>query len=110
LAVNARDAMPRGGPLTITVEPVEVDTKYMEREPDALIGAFVGLSVADEGSGMDESVRSKIFEPFFTTKEVGKGTGMGLATVYGIVKQHQGWIDVPSRPGAGSVFKVFLPV
>ncbi len=110
LAVNARDAMPRGGPLTITAEPVVVDAKHMEQEPDAIIGYFVRLSVADEGSGMDEMVRGKIFEPFFTTKEVGKGTGMGLATVYGIVKQHQGWIEVESKPGAGSVFKVFLPV
>jgi len=110
LAVNARDAMPRGGPLTITADLAVVDAKYQEREPDAMIGTFVRLSVADEGSGMNETVRKKIFEPFFTTKEVGKGTGMGLATVYGIVKQHQGWIEVESRPGAGSVFKVFLPV
>jgi CheY-like chemotaxis protein len=110
LAVNARDAMPRGGPLTITAEPVVTDAAYQEREPDAMIGTFVRLSVADDGSGMDETVRSKIFEPFFTTKGVGKGTGMGLAMVYGIVKQHQGWIEVESRPGAGSVFKVFLPV
>jgi PAS domain S-box-containing protein len=110
LAVNARDAMPRGGPLTITAEPVVIDAKHREREPDAVPGTFVRLSVADEGSGMDETVRSKIFEPFFTTKDVGKGTGMGLATVYGIVKQHQGWIEVESSPGTGSVFKVFLPV
>jgi PAS domain S-box-containing protein len=110
LAVNARDAMPRGGPLTITVESVMIDAKYQEREPDAVIGAFIRLSVADEGCGMDETVRKKIFEPFFTTKEVGKGTGMGLATVDGIVQQHQGWIEVESKPGVGSVFKVFLPV
>jgi PAS domain S-box-containing protein len=110
LAVNARDAMPRGGPLTITAEPVVIDAKYTAREPDAVIGSFVRLSVADEGCGMDETVRKKIFEPFFTTKEVGKGTGMGLATVYGIVKQHQGWIEVESKPGAGSVFRIFLPL
>ena len=102
--------MPRGGPLTITADRVVIDAKYQEREPDAVIGTFVRLSVADEGSGMSETVRKKIFEPFFTTKEVGKGTGMGLATVYGIVKQHQGWIEVESRPGVGSVFRVFLPV
>jgi len=110
LAVNARDAMPRGGPLTITADLAVIDAKYKERQPDAIIGTFVRLSVADEGSGMNETVRNKIFEPFFTTKEVGKGTGMGLATVYGIVKQHQGWIEVESHPGVGSVFKVFLPV
>jgi PAS domain S-box-containing protein len=110
LAVNARDAMPRGGPLTITAELAVIDAKYKEQVPDAMIGTFVRLSVADEGSGMNETVRNKIFEPFFTTKEVGKGTGMGLATVYGIVKQHQGWIEVESQPGAGSVFKVYLPV
>ncbi len=110
LAVNARDAMPHGGPLTITADPVEIDIEYKMRVPDAVAGNFVRLSVADKGSGMDETVRKKIFEPFFTTKEVGKGTGMGLATVYGIVNQHQGWIEVESEPGAGSTFKVFLPV
>jgi CheY-like chemotaxis protein len=102
--------MPRGGPLTISAESVTIDAEYQKREPDAVIGAFVRLSVADEGSGMDETVRKKIFEPFFTTKDVGKGTGMGLAMVYGIVKQHQGWVEVESSPGVGSVFKVFLPV
>ena len=110
LAVNARDAMPRGGPLTITAELVVTGVQYKERVPDAMVGTFVRLSVTDQGSGMNETVRRKIFEPFFTTKGVGKGTGMGLATVYGIVKQHQGWLEVESQPGAGSVFKVFLPV
>ena len=110
LAVNARDAMPRGGPLTITAGLVTVDSGYKEREPDALLGIFMRLSVADEGTGMDEKVRRKIFEPFFSTKEVGKGTGMGLATVYGIVKQHQGWIEVDTKIGVGSVFRVFLPL
>jgi PAS domain S-box-containing protein len=110
LAVNARDAMPRGGPLTITAELVVVDEKYKERVPDAIPGTFVRLSIADKGTGMDTTVRSKIFEPFFTTKDVGKGTGMGLATVYGIVKQHQGWIEVESELHVGSVFKVYLPL
>jgi signal transduction histidine kinase/CheY-like chemotaxis protein len=110
LAVNARDAMPHGGPLTITAGLAVIDAEHKEQEPDAMIGTFMQLSVADKGSGMNETVRNKIFEPFFTTKEVGKGTGMGLATVYGIVKQHQGWIEVESQPGAGSVFKVFLPL
>jgi two-component system cell cycle sensor histidine kinase/response regulator CckA len=110
LAVNARDAMPRGGPLTIAAEPVVIDEQYKQQVPDAIIGTFVRLTVADKGSGMDTTVRSKIFEPFFTTKDVGKGTGMGLATVYGIVKQHQGWIEVESQVHVGSVFKVFLPL
>jgi two-component system, cell cycle sensor histidine kinase and response regulator CckA len=110
LAVNARDAMPRGGPLAITAEPVEIDAQYKERVPDASLGTFVCLTVADKGAGIDAAVRDKIFEPFFTTKDVGKGTGMGLATVYGIVKQHQGWIEVESQLHVGSRFKVFLPV
>ncbi len=110
LAVNARDAMPRGGPLTISAELAVVDAPRQEQQPDALLGTFVKLSVADKGVGMDQAVRRKIFEPFFTTKAVGKGTGMGLATVYGIVKQHQGWIEVQSQPGAGSTFDVFLPL
>ena len=110
LAVNARDAMPKGGLLAISARPVVVDAKYKETVPEALLGTFVQLSVADQGIGMDENVCRRIFEPFFTTKDVGKGTGMGLATVYGIIKQHQGWIEVESKPGAGSIFKVFLPV
>jgi two-component system cell cycle sensor histidine kinase/response regulator CckA len=110
LAVNARDAMPRGGPLTISAELAVVDERHKEQHSDALPGTFVKLSVTDKGMGMDETVRRKIFEPFFTTKAMGKGTGMGLATVYGIVKQHQGWIEVESQPGAGSTFKVYLPL
>jgi CheY-like chemotaxis protein len=110
LVVNARDAMPQGGPLTISAEMAAIDARHQDQQPDALPGTFVQLTVADTGTGMDASVQRKIFEPFFTTKAVGKGTGMGLATVYGIVKQHQGWIEVESAPGAGSKFKVFLPL
>ncbi len=110
LSVNARDAMPKGGPLTITAELAQVDARHKDQQSDALAGTFVKLSVADKGVGMDPAVRRKLFEPFFTTKAVGKGTGMGLATVYGIVKQHGGWIEVQSEPGAGSTFMVFLPV
>ncbi|HEY3760365.1 MAG TPA: response regulator [Verrucomicrobiae bacterium] len=110
LAVNARDAMPEGGPLIISAMPVTIEADYKDKVPDAIPGNYVCLSVVDAGTGMDEAMRVKIFEPFFTTKEIGKGTGMGLATVYGIVKQHQGWIEVESTPGTGSVFKVFLPV
>ena len=110
LAVNARDAMPKGGPLMISIDLATIDSKHKEQYPDAMIGTFIRLIVADQGIGMDTTVRRKIFEPFFTTKAVGKGTGMGLATVYGIVKQHQGWIEVESEPGAGSTFKVYFPV
>jgi PAS domain S-box-containing protein len=109
LAVNARDAMPRGGPLTIATELVVVDAAHQARHPDALLGTFVKLSVTDQGVGMEPSVQRKIFDPFFTTKAVGQGTGMGLATAYGVVKQHQGWIEVESHPGVGSVFNIFLP-
>lgn len=110
LAVNARDALPRGGPLSITAEPAVIDETYRQKVPEAVIGTFVRLTVADQGTGMDETVRGRIFDPFFTSKDVGQGTGMGLATIYGIVKQHQGWIEVESDLNVGSRFKVFLPV
>ena len=109
LVVNARDAMPKGGTLTITLNGVEITAALVEVNPEARVGNFVCLRVSDTGVGMDTAVISRIFEPFFTTKEVGKGTGIGLATVYGIVKQHEGWIEVSSQPGKGSTFSVFLP-
>jgi nitrogen-specific signal transduction histidine kinase len=109
LSVNARDAMPGGGSLTIGTVPVMVSQAYVERNPEAREGTFVCLSVSDNGTGIEPDKLNKLFEPFFTTKEVGKGTGLGLATVYGIVKQHQGWIEVESELGKGSVFKVYLP-
>jgi signal transduction histidine kinase/ActR/RegA family two-component response regulator len=109
LAVNARDAMPEGGTLTISINPVEMNDAYVQTHPEARLGAFVCLRVTDNGSGMDPETLTHIFEPFFTTKEIGKGTGLGLATVYGIVKQHEGWIEVVSEVGKGSTFNVFLP-
>jgi PAS domain S-box-containing protein len=109
LSVNARDAMPGGGSLTIGTVPVMVSQAYVERNPEAREGTFICLSVSDNGTGIEPDKLNKLFEPFFTTKEVGKGTGLGLATVYGIVKQHQGWVEVESELGKGSVFKVYLP-
>jgi PAS domain S-box-containing protein len=109
LCINARDAMPEGGELTITTANVEFDAVAAAARPDAKPGKFVCLSVADTGCGMNEATLKQVFEPFFTTKGLGKGTGLGLATVFGIVKQHQGWIEVESEVGVGSVFRVFLP-
>jgi signal transduction histidine kinase/DNA-binding response OmpR family regulator len=110
IAVNARDAMPKGGQLVISTALVEVDESYVQRHPaEARPGQFVCLSIADTGCGMDNVTLSRMFEPFFTTKEFGKGTGLGLATVYGIVKQHKGWIEVQSQVGQGSTFKIYLP-
>jgi two-component system cell cycle sensor histidine kinase/response regulator CckA len=109
LSVNARDAMPGGGKLVINVDPVEIADAYVQTHPEARPGNFVCLRVTDTGVGMDTTIINRIFEPFFTTKEVGKGTGLGLATVYGIVKQHDGWIEVTSAVGKGSTFNVFLP-
>jgi PAS domain S-box-containing protein len=108
LCVNARDAMPRGGRITISIE-VLGDVTNSAAQNDSGPSMYVCLSVADTGSGMDEGTQKRIFEPFFTTKEPGKGTGLGLATVHGIVTQHKGWIDVRSSLGKGSTFRVFLP-
>ena len=109
LAVNARDAMLQGGTLTIRVDECWIAPEYLEHHPDARIGHFVRLQVSDTGCGMPPKVRARIFEPFFTTKEPGKGTGLGLATVFGIVKQHAGWIEVDSEVGRGTTFTIFFP-
>ena len=109
LAVNARDAMPRGGTVTITTRLTEIDLDSVRHHSERRPGKFITLAVADTGTGMAEKTLKRIFEPFFTTKDVGKGTGLGLPTAYGIIKQHQGWIEVYTQPGQGSLFEVYLP-
>jgi PAS domain S-box-containing protein len=110
LSVNARDAMPDGGRLTITSETVQLGPEVSKTNHEARAGRFLRLSVSDTGRGIPVEILPRIFEPFFTTKPVGKGTGLGLATVYGIAKQHQGWIEVQTQLGKGSTFQVFIPV
>lgn len=110
LATNARDAMPHGGVLIISTEHVQIDSSFIQANSYGEVGDYVVLSVADTGVGIDEKTTEHIFEPFFTTKEVGKGTGLGLSMVYGIIKQHNGFINVYSRPGEGATFKIYLPL
>jgi signal transduction histidine kinase len=110
LAVNARDAMPHGGTLRIATRAVELDDEFVGTHRGARIGPHVLLEVGDSGTGMTAEVKSRLFEPFFTTKGLGQGTGLGLATIYGIVKQSRGYVRVDSTPGAGSTFEIYLPV
>lgn len=109
LAVNSRDAMPKGGQLHIRSSVAVIEPSQTRSNPEAVAGRFVCLTVSDSGTGISPENLGRIFEPFFTTKELGRGTGLGLATVYGIVKQHQGWIQVNSRVGEGSTFQLYFP-
>jgi len=110
LCLNAQDAMaPNGGPLTIDLRLVKLDAGAGHVNPEASPGAFVCLAVTDTGCGMDAATLRRLFEPFFTTKAMGRGTGLGLSTVYGIIKQHRGWVEVTSQLGKGSTFRVYLP-
>jgi CheY-like chemotaxis protein len=109
LAVNARDAMPDGGKVSITASVETIHRDPTPMDPERRDGEYVLLSFTDTGMGMDTQILSRIFEPFFTTKPVGKGTGLGLSTVFGIVRQHQGWLDVQSKPNQGTTFRIYFP-
>jgi two-component system, cell cycle sensor histidine kinase and response regulator CckA len=110
LATNARDAMPHGGTLTLRLTPVTLIEASLGSHPERRIGTFACLTVADTGTGIPAAIRDRLFEPFFTTKEAGRGTGLGLASVHGIVHQHDGWIEVETAGGQGSAFHIFLPL
>ncbi len=110
LSSNARDAMPRGGVLNLIIRKVEISATTASQHPDARPGLFACLTAVDTGFGMDRQTISRVFEPFFTTKLPGKGTGLGLSTVYGIVKQHEGWVVVESELGKGTTFNIYLPL
>jgi CheY-like chemotaxis protein len=110
LATNARDAMPDGGMLTVRTDVTEIEGDNVIATGNFTAGKYAVISVSDTGTGMDEETQKKIFEPFFTTKEVGKGTGLGLATVYGIIRQHEGFINVYSEPVEGTTFRIYLPL
>jgi CheY-like chemotaxis protein len=110
LATNARDAMPNGGCLIITTEFVKMDRQFSIFSDYGKPGQYAMISVTDTGIGMDKQTKGRIFDPFFTTKEAGKGTGLGLSMAYGIVKQHEGYIDVISAPREGTIFKIYLPL
>ena len=110
LATNARDAMNEGGTLTIKTERIELDQKFITSHGYGSVGNFALITVSDTGAGMDGMTQARIFEPFFTTKEMGKGTGLGLSMVYGIVKQHDGYITVSSAPGIGTTFEIYFPL
>ena len=110
LATNARDAMADGGTFTIATGAGSIDERFIATHGYGTIGRYAIITVTDSGHGMDQETKRKVFDPFFTTKEVGKGTGLGLAMVMGIVKQHGGFIDLQSEPGKGSVFQLFLPL
>jgi CheY-like chemotaxis protein len=110
LVLNARDAMPQGGRLELVVDSMVLEAERIEGDHRIAPGGFVRVAVRDTGCGMDEATMRRVFEPFFTTKDPGKGTGLGLASAYGILVQHNGWIEVSSRVGEGSEFRVHLPL